>query len=71
MKKTFSNGFGQMSLTKDEYIKHWLSTTHQYASLFYRVGKGNELVSFQCDLEDVAAKMWDDHKSEDVNQVTM
>lgn len=60
--KTFSNGFGSMAMTKDEYIKHWLESTHHYVTLFYTLGKGDELLSFQCDLEDVAAKFWDNQK---------
>lgn len=60
--KTFDGFFGPKQVTKDEFIKQWLDTTHQYSSLFYRLGKGDELISFQCDLEDAAAKAWDDHE---------
>ena len=69
--KRFSNGFGQMDLTKDAFVKYWLETTYQYSAMFYKVDKSKELISFQCDLEDAAAKMWDEHKSDDINEVTI
>ena len=74
MKKTFSNGFGSMDLTRAEYIEHWLQSTHHYVTLFYgnSTEDAGKLIDFQCALEEVAGKYWDKHKStKDVNEVSM
>jgi hypothetical protein len=62
MKKTFSNGFGSMDLTRDEYIDHWLSSTHQYATMFYRTNEAEDLIKFQGKVVDVAGKFWDEQE---------
>ena len=62
MKKTFSNGFSSMDLTRDEYINHWLESTHHYTTMFFCVDEGTKLMNFQGELMEVAGKYWDNHK---------
>jgi hypothetical protein len=60
--KTFDSFFGTKEVTKDEFIREWLGTTHQYSQLFYGAENGKALIDFQLELEELAAKAWDNHK---------
>lgn len=57
--KTFSNGFGSMDLTKDEYVRTWLNHAKQMIDLFKNADMMEEYFSMMCDIEDASAKMWD------------
>jgi hypothetical protein len=60
--KTFDSFFGTKEVTKDAFIRQWLGTTHQYSQLFYGAENGRALLDFQLELEELAAKAWDNHK---------
>ena len=60
--KTFDSFFGTKEVTKDAFIRQWLDTTHQYSQLFYGAENGKALIDFQLELEELAAKAWDNHK---------
>ena len=50
---------GEVELTRDEYIKEWLETTHQYSYMFYKNARPQALLTFQLMLSDLAGKEWD------------
>jgi hypothetical protein len=57
--KPFESFFGTKEVTKDDYVRRWLESTHQYASLFYGINQGQDLIEFQSALIKAAETAWD------------